>query len=108
MLRRQAPRSRSRRSGRAPPRSAWRTNRKVPSVLLQIRACLVERTLDERTVLVGTDLATEDAACGEDHHRCDLGAQLRQRLIVEVLRVDAPLLADAVGLRLRVGADVHG
>src|SRR5437773_10092089 len=108
MRRTRAPRSRSGRSGKSLRRSGAPTNQTQPSDLLQLRAGLVQRALDERAMLLGTDLATENAARREDDHRRSLFAQLRERLVVEMLSVAATLLADAVGLGLGLRFDVGG
>src|SRR5688572_33267170 len=57
-------------------------------------------------MLLGVDLATEDAARGEDDHPRELGSQLRESLIVELLGIVAAALAYAIGLRLCLRADV--
>src|SRR5439155_16416028 len=108
MRRMRAPRSPSGRSGKALRRSAAPTNQTEPSVLVQLRAGLVQRALDERAMLLGTDLTTENAARREDDHRRSLFAQLCERLVVEMLSIAATLLADAVGLRLGLRFDVDG
>src|SRR5206468_4920683 len=84
------------------------TNQTEPSDLLQLRAGLVQRALDERAMLLGTDLATENAARREDDHRRSLFAELCERLVVEMLSVAATLLADAVSLGLGLRFDVGG
>src|SRR5438046_1309646 len=108
MRRTRAPRSRSGRSCKSLRRSGAPTNQTQPSDLLQLRAGLVERALDERAMLLGTDLATENAARREDDHRRSFFTQLCERLVVEMLSVAATLLADAVGLGLGLRFDVGG
>ena len=48
-------------------------------------------------MLVAAHLAFEDAARGEHDHVGDLRAELRERLIVKLIRVDFRALADPVG-----------
>src|SRR5438093_8726201 len=108
MRQKRARRSPAGRSGKALRRIAAPTNQTEPSVLLQRRAGLVQRALDERAMLLGTDLATENAARREDDHRRSVFAQLCERLVVEMLSVAATLLADAVGLGLGLRFDVGG
>ena len=57
-------------------------------------------------MLFGVDLAAQDAARRENHHPCELRSELGERLVVELLRFFAAALADAVRLRLRLGADI--
>src|SRR5436309_14376600 len=108
MRRTRAPRSPAGRSGKALRRSAAPTNQTEPSALLQLRAGLVQRALDECAMLRGTDLATANAARREDDHRRSLFAELCERLVVEMLSVAATLLADAVSLGLGLRFDVGG
>src|SRR2546423_8994353 len=92
------------------PRSAARTTPRWASglALRQLGAGLFERAFDQLAVLIGVDLASEDAARGEHDHSGDLRSQLRQRLIVELPRVAATALADPIGLCLRLRLDVGG
>src|SRR5207247_7750028 len=64
--------------------------------------------LDELPMLRGIDLAAEKATCREDDHGRELAAELRERLIVQRLRVGLALLTDAVGLGSRLSAKVRG
>src|SRR5712691_9047668 len=59
-------------------------------------------------MLLGTDLATEDAARREDDHRRDFATKLSERLVVQMLRIGSPFLTDPIGLRFRLGTDVGG
>src|SRR5216117_1055711 len=59
-------------------------------VLPQLRSRLAERLLDQRAMLLGADLSPEEPTRREDDHRRELAAELRERLIVELSRVEPP------------------
>src|SRR2546428_464454 len=74
----------------------------------ELRPGLVEGSFDELPMPLGRDLAPEHAARGEDDHGRELAAELRERLIVQLLRVGPTALADAVSLGLRLRAQIGG
>src|SRR5207247_1493485 len=74
----------------------------------ELRPGLVEGSFDELPMPLGRDLAPEHAARGEDDHGRELAAELRERLIVQLLRVGPTPLADAVSLGLRLRAQIGG
>ena len=53
------------------------------------------------------DLFAEDPARGEDGHGRHLTTQLRQRLLMELLRIGLGALAEPVAFRLRLRADLR-
>src|SRR2546425_1440821 len=74
----------------------------------ELRPGLVEGSFDELQMPLGRDLAPEHAARGEDDHRRELAAELRERLIVQLLRIGPTALADVVSLGLRLRAKIRG
>src|SRR3989442_11918010 len=72
----------------------------------ELRPGFVEGSFDELPMPLGRDLALEHAARCEDDHGCELAAELRERLIVQLLRVAPTSHANAVSPDLRMRAHI--
>src|SRR5439155_6567028 len=91
----------------APPRSGVPRIRRAPLTLFrELSGGLIERPLDQCAMLFGVDLAAEDTARREDDHARELRSELREGLVMELLRVFAAAFANAVRLDLGLRANI--
>src|SRR5205809_2001581 len=72
----------------------------------KVRGGFVERLLDQAAMLLGVDLAAQHAARREDDHARELRSELRERLVMELVRIFAAAFADAIGLGFRLRANI--